>query len=355
MSATAPRTLPSDLRLMAGEAVSFDTARADKGVRAFKMLAYSGAEVDRWGEKMIVDLKGLQINGQKKPILRDHDSRLIAGFSESIANSGKELRAEGSLSPSTPTGREVASLSDEGFPWQASMSFAIQSWREVGPRQSLEINGREFTGPGVVVTKSRLREISFTPFGADDNTSGIVLSDAGAPPIAAESKGDESMTPEEFAKANAAAVEAWKTEGGKTADAATLTRLAALSAAFPDRPAFVLEQFRQGCDVPGAKAALADVLLAEAAAKDKTIAELTAKAAEKSAEPDGHAGVKFTPNPVSGTATGNLPPEQRAKVEWESNARFGDHSVRDTFGSEAEYAAHLTSVARGQSKAFERV
>lgn len=355
----ATKTIPKDCRLTAGEAAAFDAAGGEaQKARGFKMLAYSGAEVSRYGDKMIVDLAGLTVESQKAPALRDHNPAMIAGFTQSIDNNGKQLRAEGQLSSATTAGREVAALSDEGFPWQASIRFDIQSWREVHDGQSLSVNGRTFSGPGMVVTRSRLREMSFTPLGADSNTIGIALSDASSPPVPAEDKEGESMTAEQFAAVNAAAVEAWRGEGRAAALKDSGERMAALAAAFPDRPAFVIEQFSKGHGPDQAKAALADVLLSELAVKDKTIQELRAAPPSPAApqNPAGHPqSVKFTATPSStATATSGLPPKQRAKVEWEANAKFGEHPVQDQFGSEEEYAAHLASTANGQARGYER-
>lgn len=67
----------------------------------------------------------------------------------------------------------------------------------------------------------------------------------------------EETRQEEIAAATAAARE--------EATAEATARLSALQTAFPDRPQFVLDQFAAGHDVTEAKAALADILLAEIA------------------------------------------------------------------------------------------
>jgi signal peptide peptidase SppA len=70
---------------------------------------------------------------------------------------------------------------------------------------------------------------------------------------------------------------AGKSEGKAEGAKAEKDRMAALSAAFPDRPAFTIQQFNDGADAPAAKAALADVLIEE----NKQLRQASADKAKK--------------------------------------------------------------------------
>ena len=76
-------------------------------------------------------------------------------------------------------------------------------------------------------------------------------------------------------------------DGKKLGETAASERYARLRAAFPDRAAFVGEQFIKGHDVAQAKAELADILVTELAAAN-------AQLAATKTESTGHAGVGFS-------------------------------------------------------------
>ena len=72
---------------------------------------------------------------------------------------------------------EAASISDQGGRWQASVGISIdaESIEFLGAEDSATVNGRKVEGPCVVFRKTQLRETSFVPVGADQDTSSIAL------------------------------------------------------------------------------------------------------------------------------------------------------------------------------------
>ncbi|MCW8129616.1 MAG: hypothetical protein KIS92_04450 [Planctomycetota bacterium] len=230
--------------------------------RSFRMKAYSGAPVRRIFGVMAIDLAGISF-AASTPILKNHDPDQIVGMSEQVVKTDTGLMIEGRLSRKTKAAQEVSDLADENFKWQASVGLEIQSVERVDSGAEVIVNGRKLAGPAYVVRKSKLRESSFVPVGADDDTSGEVLS------LFTEQKGTVMSVNNDEAKAKQDA-EAAKQEGVK----AERQRGADLKAAFPKDQAFALEAIEKGWTVQEAKAAYADKLEATLTEKDKEIETL---------------------------------------------------------------------------------
>jgi hypothetical protein len=142
----------------------------------FRMApAYGGGPVTfpLWG-KVIFDNAGVY-HGAKLPALREHARDRNVGIISQVTVEGQALYAEGRFSESTPDGREVAALAKEGFPWQASVAIWPDEVQEISAGETVEVNGLPFDGPGIVVRKGHLREISFVALGLDPDTSAVSM------------------------------------------------------------------------------------------------------------------------------------------------------------------------------------
>ena len=263
-------------RLIEGAFVEFSSDKKEADAqRSFTMVAYSGQPVRRSYGAMVIDLAGLEV-GKKTPILKNHDAEQIVGMGTKIEKTAQSLAISGTISKKTDAAKQVCELSDEGFDWQASVGIDIQKLEFLDRDVTSMINGREIKGPMMVVRQSRLRESSFVPVGADEGTSGVVLS---------YFKEKETMSEK-------AVVPAATEEAEKKAREAERGRFSALSAKFPKHPAFVGEQFAKGNTVEQADVEFKDVLLAE---KDAELAALKAqKAAPAPAAKTGVAPLAFT-------------------------------------------------------------
>ncbi|NOQ15792.1 MAG: hypothetical protein GQ581_01900 [Methyloprofundus sp.] len=138
--------------------------------RTVEGVAYSGKPIlnhPHWGN-VIFDLNSTQ-SKQVIPLLLQHNSGKIAGYTEAVSIDDA-IRFKGSLLQTTESGREIAQLCDEGFPWQMSVHIQPDYTTDVN---SEHINGHLFSG--VVFKNSVIREISFCPVGADGNTSANVF------------------------------------------------------------------------------------------------------------------------------------------------------------------------------------
>jgi hypothetical protein len=158
----------SDFRLEAADPDSPDARK----LRRFQMTAYTGGKLSlaNFPFPVVVDLSGMRIPSKSRPILRDHDSGRIVGHTETIEINGSSIRLGGVVSGSNEHAREVSDSGDNGFPWQASIGASAQRMVFVDRGESVEVNGRKFSGPLYVARQSTLREVSFVALGADDQT-----------------------------------------------------------------------------------------------------------------------------------------------------------------------------------------
>ena len=337
------KEIPAELNMCEGELVTFADAEqdGDKTVRPFTMKAYTGKPVRTFFGPMVVDLAGMTIGKAQKPVLLEHDPRQIVGYSQKIVIENGEMLVEGKVIVGMSAAAEIITAADSGFPWEASMGFAIDKVLEIEEGETETVNGHEFKGPGMIVKKSRLKENSFTPMGADSEATSTVLAATDSGLVKVETAKEQDMpkkgTGDEPSTLSADEVTKAVESGVQAAQAKSDVRLKALTDAFPGRPDFVLSEFAAGHDVPAAKAALADVLVKEQedgtvklAALQKENLALKAKVGELEG---GHPGVPVTPE---GTGDGTTitfkagqDPYQVADSAWDNDTdgckkRFGD-------------------------------
>lgn len=175
----ASSRVPSEFRIIEANGTSdFQLDAADSGeetsrqLRKFRMTAYTGGKLllASFPFPVVVDLSGMRIPAKSRPILRDHDSGRIVGHTETIEINGSAIKLAGIVSGSNDHAREVSESGDNGFPWQASIGASAQRMVFVDRGESVEVNGRKFSGPLYVARQSTLREVSFVALGADDQT-----------------------------------------------------------------------------------------------------------------------------------------------------------------------------------------
>jgi hypothetical protein len=170
-------TQPKNISLTA----TLDIQAADAGdgkapLPRFSMVAYTGGmmRIAGWRYPLVVDLAGLGIPSQSRPIRFGHDANSGVGHTDNIRVEGGQLLASGFVSRDTAAAREVVASARNGFPWQASIGAAVDQSEFVREDQTVLVNGREFKGPVNVVRRSALGEISFVDLGADGNTSATI-------------------------------------------------------------------------------------------------------------------------------------------------------------------------------------
>ena len=146
------------------------------GLPRFQMVAYTGGpmRIAGWKHPVIIDLAGLSIPAQSRPIRFGHDPLSGVGHTDSIRVEQGQLMASGVVSRDTAAAREVVASSKNGFPWQASVGASVEEFEFIKEQQQVTVNGRQYSGPLNVVRKSTLGEISFVDLGADGATSASV-------------------------------------------------------------------------------------------------------------------------------------------------------------------------------------
>lgn len=170
---------PTHLNLVCQAEMTIEAAQPEGGpdpVPRFTMLAYSGdaMRIEGWRHPVVVDLEGLNVPSQRRPVRFGHSMYAGVGHTERIAVEGGRLVAEGVISRDTSAAKEVVASGKRGFPWQASIGAGVQQADFVRAGKSVVVNGRTFEGPVFVARKTLLGEISFVDLGADGNTTATI-------------------------------------------------------------------------------------------------------------------------------------------------------------------------------------
>jgi len=173
-------TLTASMRIEAGGVADRSDDDAKAKLPRFSMIAYTGGpmRLAEWKFPVVVDLAGMSIPSQVRPIRVGHDTDKRVGHTDAIRVDGGTLTAEGIVSCTGRTAQEVVADAHNGFPWQASIGATVDQFEFVKDGQMAAVNGREFAGPVYVVRRSTLGEISFVDLAADGNTSANVAASA---------------------------------------------------------------------------------------------------------------------------------------------------------------------------------
>jgi hypothetical protein len=164
------------ITIEAADALDSANAEGETRVPRFKMTAYTGDAmiISGWKHPVVVDLDGLAIPSQRRPVRFAHSAYQGVGHSERIAVENNQLIAEGVVSRDTPAAREIVASGKRGFPWQASIGAAVREAELIRAQRSVTVNGRTFEGPVYIARKTTLGEISFVDLGADTATSASI-------------------------------------------------------------------------------------------------------------------------------------------------------------------------------------
>lgn len=169
--------LSGDVRLLDSvKGQENESETESKGSRRFSMLGYTGKVIDwGWLGRFVIDLKGMSAAKSKMPALLEHSTLSIVGTIDHTESAESGFIAEGSFSEVTDDALKVLGLADEGFPWQCSIGVQASRILSVKEGESYEVNGQSVEGPIDVWVKSKVFEVSFCSFGADDNTAGVSM------------------------------------------------------------------------------------------------------------------------------------------------------------------------------------
>ncbi len=316
-----------------------------KDKRRFSMLAHSGKVMENhwfWGN-FAIDLKGISVGRKKKPALRDHSSNRIVGWTEDIFIDDKRgVMADGIFSEKTIDGKEVLSLADEGFPWQASVYIPPLSIETIREGEEREVNGHKLKGPGTIFRKSVLREVSFCALGADENTHASAFSDKSETIDldVEEIKDKEEVSGMELKDLT---VEVLKKERNDLVDALTKENLEEGARLEKKRILGVLKEAKAFTGMDD----LANELVENGASIEEAVAQFKdarLKELEKSAPKTSGPG----DDPEEGSDA-NLSFEEKLEREWEKEA-----SLREEFSSKEAFIAFRKAEERGAVKILKK-
>ncbi|MGE0606556.1 MAG: hypothetical protein AB7O62_05455 [Pirellulales bacterium] len=176
------RAVPATLNLTAAAIFDLEAGEGGQstGLPRFRMVAYTGnpMRIAGWRFPVVLDLAGMTIPSQARPIRFGHDPLSGVGHTDAIRVDQGQLVATGIVSRDTSAAREVVVSSKNGFPWQASVGTSVEEFEFVKENQQVMVNGRQYSGPLNVVRKATLGEISFVDLGADGATSASVAARA---------------------------------------------------------------------------------------------------------------------------------------------------------------------------------
>ena len=121
---------------------------AEPRLPRFSMVAYTGGpmRVAGWRYPVVVDLAGLAIPSQNRPIRFSHDMQSGVGHTDAIRIDTGSLLAAGMVSRDTAAAREIVASARNGFPWQASIGAGVEQYEFIKGGQKVLVNGREFRG-----------------------------------------------------------------------------------------------------------------------------------------------------------------------------------------------------------------
>ncbi|MHB1051337.1 MAG: phage major capsid protein [Bacteroidota bacterium] len=149
----------------------------DKESRSFLCVAATENPVlvpdyERWemvNEVLLMDGLSLPENRAQVPFLDTHN-RWSVGAVLGSARDWKKENGQAVCRPyltSTEEGRDLETKVTEGHVTDVSIGFQVNESVWIEEKTTVTLNGRSFTGPLKVVTKSTVRELSAVPIGAD--------------------------------------------------------------------------------------------------------------------------------------------------------------------------------------------
>ena len=145
------------------------------------LLARSSQAIEHWywGDQTIHDFAGMRV-AEKIPIDFNHDNGEVIGYLDRFEQKPEGLVASGKLVSFSKKDRsaEIVRKAKAGIPWQASINFGGDgiTVERITTEGEFTVNEKQFSGPATVIRTWPLRGVAITPYGADENTESVVLS-----------------------------------------------------------------------------------------------------------------------------------------------------------------------------------
>jgi len=181
IAASAKRANPKTLNAAGGIARIQAADGEGKKLGTFEGIAYTGVPMQPggWWDAIVVDLAGVRVPSQHRPVLRQHDHNQIVGHTTSVKVTDKDIEIAGVFSGEAQHTDKVTVPAKNGFQWQLSIGADPIRTEFLESGETATVNGRDVTGPVVISRETELGEISFVPLGADGDTSATVSASKG--------------------------------------------------------------------------------------------------------------------------------------------------------------------------------
>lgn len=148
----------------------------------FSLVGYTGRAIRQaWSRNpLVVDLAGMDTTSQPIAVMLGHtyDIDHAVGQASEVVNSGTDLTVATEVIGESPEVDKAVTLARKGWRFQASIGADVGRIENIAAGESVEVNGRQFSGPISVVRASTLREVSIVLFGADAATSAAIAAEA---------------------------------------------------------------------------------------------------------------------------------------------------------------------------------
>jgi hypothetical protein len=147
--------------------------------RSIAMTLYSGKIIKNhwyWGD-LAIDTSGVKMAKKKIPILEEHEIDKKIAFGAFAVNEAHELVATENTFVDTPAAANFQRLSDQGFPFEASLSGRPIKIQRLMEKEESEVNGYVMKGPGTIWRESVIREGSICTFGYDPHTKSVAMTE----------------------------------------------------------------------------------------------------------------------------------------------------------------------------------
>lgn len=161
--------------------VRFAEGDGGEKVPQLSMTCYSGGIIKGhwyWGD-LAIDLSGMSIPKKKIPILQEHMTDRFIAYATKFTKSNEEgLLVENATFVDTEESIKFRELSQQGFPFEASIYARPTQIQRLMENETAEVNGFTMKGPGTIWRKSTLKESSVCTFGYDSNTSSAAFGES---------------------------------------------------------------------------------------------------------------------------------------------------------------------------------
>jgi hypothetical protein len=167
-------TIPNTLTLEACEFLAPSPTGEAVQKAACKMTARSGRPINVPGVGQVIhDLAGMRQPAERLNVDYCHNQSELIGYCEKLSADTGDLACVAQIFSVRAGDRaeEVLARAKEGQPYQCSIKWDDGKFERIVDGQCATINGRQFSGPGVVVRQWTLRGVAVCPYGADPNTA----------------------------------------------------------------------------------------------------------------------------------------------------------------------------------------